>query len=61
MQFLCEFFKKLVNFLKCMGGSLIQHISKGFYHYDFQINLENENIDGGCGECNFPMTILKEN
>ena len=29
--------------------------------HDFLITLENGNIDGGGGECNFSLTILKEN
>ena len=28
---------------------------------DFQITLKNENIDRGGGDCNFSLTILKEN
>ena len=65
MQFLCEFFttsvKKIGKKKKCVGGSHIQHKSKQVFSCDFQITLKNRNMDGGGGECNFSLTILKEN
>ena len=62
MQFLCELFKKLVKFLKCMGGSHIQHISNRFCRVTFISSSKMEiYIDGGGRECNYSLTILKEN
>ena len=38
-----------------------QKISKRVLSCDFQITLKNGNIDEGGRECNFSLTILKEN
>ena len=61
MQFLCELFKKLVRtFLMYWGKSYTTYI-KQVLACDFQITLENGNIDGGGKECNFSLIIYKKN
>ena len=49
MQFLCEFFKELVKFFKCIwgGGKSYTTYLKQVLSYDFHISLKNGNIDGG--------------
>ena len=49
------------HFCKCMGGCYIHHISNRFCHVTFRSPSKNGNIDGGAGECNFSLKILKEN
>ena len=57
-----NFSRNRLKFLKCMGGggSYRTYIKRVLSCY-FQITLKNGNIDGGGGECNFLLTILKEN
>ena len=57
MQFLLIFQEIDFKFHKCMGGSHIKRVLS----CNFQITLENGNIDGGGRECNFSLTIMKEN
>ena len=50
MQFLCELFMKLVtNFEVYGGGKSYTSYIKRVLSCDFQITLENGNIDGGGG------------
>ena len=61
MQFLCELFMKLFKNWSVYGGGMsYASYIKRVLSCDFQIILKNRNIDGGGGECNFSLTILKE-
>ena len=60
MQFLFEFLKKFVKNFSVRGKSYATYI-KRVLSCDFQITLKKGNIDGGGGEDNFSLTILKEN
>ena len=59
MQFLCELSMIFLKICMCMGESYTSYI-KRVLSCDFQITLKNRNIDGGGGECNYSLTILKE-
>ena len=56
-----NFSRNRLKFLKCMGGGSYTTYIKRVLSCYFQITLKNGNIDGGGGECNFLLTILKEN
>ena len=61
MQFLCELFMKLFKNLQVYGGKSYTSYFERVLSCDFQVTLKNRNIDGGGGECNFSLTILKVN
>ena len=59
MQFLYEIFENLKK--KVYGGSHMQHISNGFYCVTLRSPSKMEILMEGAGDCNFSLTILKEN
>ena len=61
MQFLCEVFTKLIKFFLSVWEKSYTTYIKRVLSCDFQITIKTRNIDGGGRECNFSLTILKEN